>query len=70
MNEIKLDGYARDKNSYALLNIDAEAFNEYKRQRESLMKFNSIQQEVTELKNDMGEIKSLLNKILNGISNV
>lgn len=68
MND-NIQGFARDKNTYALLNLDVQGYEEYKKQREQSMKFNGLQNEVEGLKKDIHDIKDLLLKLVNGNKN-
>lgn len=63
------DGYARDKKTKALLNVDAMSYKAYKQQRASQGKVNEISTEINKLKEDVALIKELLLKIANGNNN-
>jgi len=70
MSDKNVDGFARDKNNYALLNVDAQGYIEYKKQREQSLKFRNLETEVSSLKQDLGDIKNLLITLINGKNNV
>ena len=56
----------RDTNSQAVINTDRTAFSMYKAKREHDKKANDLQKEVTDLKQDMQEIKNMLHNIIRG----
>ena len=56
----------RDTNSQAVINTDRTAFKMYKAKREHDKKANALVQEVTDLKQDMHEIKEMLHSIIRG----
>lgn len=59
MNQIKVKdnpGLVRDSHSKAIINIDKEAYNEYKAKR-------NIQDKVLNLENDIKDIKQVLEDI-------
>ena len=56
----------RDTNSQAVINTDRTAFKMYKAKREHDKKANDLQKEVTDLKQDMQEIKNMLHNIIRG----
>jgi arginine repressor len=67
---VKVNGASlvRDINSMGISNIDTESRNEYytklrliNNQKESL---NKVNEEISELRNEMGEIKELLAKLV------
>ena len=57
----------RRGDSKAIINNDTVALNKYKEEREQRRKLNEIAQEYDQLKADVGEIKSMLTKILGHI---
>jgi hypothetical protein len=64
------DGWFRDPYSNAIVNCNKTQYDEYmaayrKRQRKD-EKFESLQNEVSELKSDLSEIKSLLKSLVKG----
>lgn len=65
-------GLLRDPHSKAIISVDNDAFNAYKMQRERLLNAQESstkhEQEIQTLKNDVNEIKSLLNIIINKIN--
>jgi hypothetical protein len=67
------DGFIRsDLNKGALLNVQDDNLNLYKKQRKNfyelnnkIHKINSLEKELSELKTDMSEIKELLLRVVN-----
>lgn len=57
-------GLVRDKRSTAILNTSKEDLNKYRIEREEKMKLQQTVEDVAELKNDMKEIKDLLQQLL------
>ncbi len=55
------DGYARDENSGAVININN---NEIRAARERKLLRRQKEQEIVDLKNEVGEIKNMLNKLI------
>ena len=55
------DGYARDENSGAVININN---NEIRAARERKLLRRKKEQEIVDLKNEVGEIKNMLNKLI------
>jgi hypothetical protein len=70
MKELKIEGFARDKQNYALLNVDKAGYEEYRRQRNESQRVHHIESEVKSLKDDISEIKNILLALLNGNKNV
>lgn len=62
--------FARDKSNKALLNTDNESYEAYIASRADFYKIQNLNNEVTNLKNDMSEIKSLLKELIKGNNNV
>lgn len=56
--------FLRDQSNYALINNNINAYNLYKQQRKQQSDFNSVQQEIDALKNDMSDIKSMLHILI------
>lgn len=61
----------REKNSKALLNTDMNSLLQYKIKRRNFLEINKtngdvsvMKEEINELKNDLGEIKTLLKQIV------
>jgi hypothetical protein len=61
--------YARHATSSAILNIDAASFNRYKDERAKILKMDQLAREVNTLQKDMGDIKMLLQQLVNGKTN-
>jgi len=54
----------RDKNSNAILNVDNDALNKYKQERDRLLKLNRVVEEHEQIKNDISDIKSMLIELM------
>ena len=63
------DDYIRQPGSSALLNKDATAFNKFKAERERIFQLENLSKEVNTLQKDMGDIKMLLQQLVNGKTN-
>lgn len=57
--------FKRDQKSKAIINMDYDAFKSYQAQRDEFYKIESVKDDVNNLKNDISEIKQLLQKIAN-----
>lgn len=64
--EVSSKELVRDANSSALISKDIKALEAVRMQREKALKFNSLQQEVHDLKQDISQIKELLVKLIDG----
>ena len=67
---IKVEGYQnlyRDENSGAIINTDSLAYNQYVN---SLEQRQLQKKEISEIKNDIDEIKSLLRNLLMNSDNI
>ena len=67
---IKVEGYQnlyRDENSGAIINTDSLAYNQYVN---SLEQRQLQKKEISEIKNDIDEIKSLLRNLLMNYENI
>jgi len=58
--------FARQPHSKAVINIDTDEYNRYKAEREKILQLNRVSQEVQQLQKDMGDIKMLLQQLVNG----
>lgn len=56
--------YIRDSNSKAIVNLDTKAFEIYRQEQLLRNNMHSLYEEVNNLKNEIGEIKSLLLKLV------
>jgi hypothetical protein len=67
MKLVKTDqeDFMKDLHSKAILNTNVEACNAYKKQRDRLLRTDSLITEVETLKTDVSEIKSMLVQLLN-----
>lgn len=67
---IRVDGYQnlyRDEKSGAIINCDSMAYNQYV---SSLEQRNLQKREISEMKNDINEIKSILKNLLMNSENI
>lgn len=67
LQEIK--GYARDKKSRALVNTDVNSYKSYKQNRDSNLQVRGLQNTVTNLQEEIKDIKNLLIQLVNGKNN-
>lgn len=58
------DNIVRDTSNHALLNTDKQAYLMYKRQRKDEMSVHALQNEVGQLKDDIADIKNMLQQLL------
>ena len=54
----------RDTISNAILNVDNDALNKYKQERDRLLKLNRVVEEHEQIKNDISDIKNMLIKLM------
>ena len=73
MNYIKVEGHSnlvRDPNTNSIINTNMNEYEEYMRRKNSKneenQKIQNIEEDLTNIKNDIDEIKSLLRSIANG----
>ncbi len=59
----------RDAESMGIVNVDRNALNKFREERELKRKLAQIAQEHDQLKNDVGEMKSMLALILSKMGN-
>lgn len=57
-------GLVRDSRSGAIINIDSDAYKEYQNRKNLQKKVSGMSQEISDLKQSVDEIKSLLTQIL------
>lgn len=57
-------GLVRDSKSKAIINVDDSAYKDYRNRKNLQNKMINMTEEINDLKNDIGEIKLLLNQIL------
>lgn len=71
MKLVKTDDaqFARDMTTSAVLNIDTAAYRHFQQEREQALRVQQVTREVGELRNELGEIKQLLAKLVNGRTN-
>lgn len=58
------ESFCRDTDSHALINTNREAYKLYKSQRGNTNAVSSLEQEVVALKDDMHNIKKMLQQLL------
>ena len=67
------EGWFRDPDSNAIVNCNASEYDNYmaayERREKKEKKMTTLQDEVSELKSDIGEIKNLLKSLLHGDNN-
>ena len=63
------DEYVRHTGSSAILNIDVSSFNRYKEERARIYKLDNLAKDVQTLQQDLGDIKMLLQQLVNGKTN-
>jgi len=67
------EGWFRDPDSNAIVNCNASEYDNYmaayERREKKEKKMTTLQDEVSELKSDIGEIKNLLKSLLQGDNN-
>jgi hypothetical protein len=59
----------RDKDTNAIINIDNTGFETFMKERERILRLDQVSTEVTNLKQDMTQIKQMLQQLLNGKTN-
>ena len=57
----EVDGYLKDETSGAVLSVDQNALDAYKRQRSQR---NSIVSDINNIKQELGELKDMLSSII------
>ena len=57
----EVDGYLKDETSGAVLSVDQNALDAYKRQRSQR---NSIVSDINNIKQELGEVKDMLSTII------
>jgi len=57
----EIDGYLKDETSGAVLSVDQNALDAYKRQRSQR---NSIVSDINNIKQELGELKDMLSTII------
>ena len=59
-----VNGILKQTENGALLNIDNDSLNAYKKMKNKNLKINEMESDISNLKNDIFEIKNLLTKIV------
>lgn len=60
--------FARDTESHAVINTNTTAYMLYKQQRDKSRTIDALADEVSDLKNDISEIKQLLGQLIKNAS--
>ena len=66
MNVLQNKNLVRQTDSKAVINIDTDEFNRYKAERDRTLRINQVAKDVDQLQKDMGDIKMLLQQLVNG----
>ena len=61
--------FVKDMRSGAVLNIDTEGYQAFKRERSRLLRQQELEEQVSSLQQDIGDIKQLLQQLINGKTN-
>jgi hypothetical protein len=61
--------FVREPNTNAVINIDTNGYRRFKEERERVIKMQQLAQDVTSLQNDIGDIKQMLQQLINGKTN-
>lgn len=71
MQLVKTDDkqFARDPSTHAVLNIDNAAYRHFQEERKRALEVQRVSKEVNELRSEIGEIKQLLQQLVNGKRN-
>lgn len=56
--------FSRDESNHALINTNVSAFNLYKQQRKNKKVAESNEQEIKNLKDEIGELKNLVKQLI------
>lgn len=59
-----VEGLVKDKQSGAILNVDNEKLNAYKKQKQAALKASQTFNRLDKVENDIGEIKQMLQQLL------
>ena len=61
--------FVKDMRSGAVLNIDTDGYQAFKRERERLLRQQELEEQVSDLHRDISDIKQLLQQLINGKTN-
>jgi hypothetical protein len=61
--------FAKDLRSKAILNIDTAGYESFKIERQRVLRQQQLEQQVSNLQQDVGDIKQLLQQLINGRTN-
>jgi hypothetical protein len=64
--QTNIPGYLKDTNSGAIINNDDEEYKKFLAAREANKKNNNLCKRMTEVENDLREIKGLLQQLIHG----
>jgi len=57
--------FQKDSESRAIINVDKNALNAYKAQRKNIKKALSVNEEIEDLRKQIGELKVMLSQLIN-----
>ena len=57
--------FQKDSESRAIINVDKKALNAYKAQRRNIKKALNVNQEIEDLRKEIGELKVMLSQLIN-----
>jgi hypothetical protein len=60
----EVDGLVKDVNSGAILNVDNSALDAYRRQKMAVESAKTVNERISKLENDIGDIKEMLQQLL------
>lgn len=63
------DNYIRDPGSQAVVRNDIQAYKSYIAKRNEVLKIEALNNDVTNIKSELSDIKSLLQKLIDGKNN-
>lgn len=68
MNLVPTDDpkFVKDKDSSAIINIDKVGWEQYKHARRNILQQEQLAKDVVSLQNEIGDIKNLLQQLLDG----
>lgn len=61
--------FVRHQDSLAILNTDIDLYKKFKQERQRIFKMDELAQEVQTLQKDIGDIKKMLQQLVNGKQN-
>lgn len=61
--------FVRESSTNAVINIDTTGYRRFKEERERVIKMQQLAHDVVGLQNDIGDIKQMLQQLINGKTN-